>query len=342
MPSRLSLPRLAVSLIACLAFAAAPIIGRGEMVYVTSLTTGELGRFNSENPGSYAPLVNIGSSPTGLAFGPDGKLYIAVSAIYGGTPSIARYDVVADVLETGLYDFADTFRPTSIAFKGNDLLVGSNPLAAFTGPIVQLANIVGGSPPMRSDYTTGGSLVSSPGLALDGSGNLYVSNQTLTYVPVPGYFIASGPVERFDATGSYVNQVVADGASTLAGPTGLVVNGNTLYTASIMNGRILATDLTTDITSVFADTLTPFATGSLAQLSNGNLLAGDASGTNPFEIYRFANDGSLIGSYDLGLGQVGGITVAPVPEPGTLALVGIGLVTGVALLRRRRRATMSA
>lgn len=340
MPSRLSQSRRTTILFACLAVAAIASTARSEMVYVSSFSTGELVRFDSTDPvGTRTTLVAGGTlvAPTSLAFGPDGKLYIGASGDGGvNAPLIARYDIGLNSLST-VHTFAYDIFPGSVAFKGTDLLVGRNPFFGDTGPIVQLAGITSG-PATQSNYTSGGSLASSPGLAIASDGRLYVSDQTYNFLT----FTASGPVKRFDSAGTYVGEVIASGASSLAGPTGLVVNGNTLYTASIMNGRILATDLTTDITSVFADTLTPFATSSLAQLSDGNLLAGDASGANPFEIYRFANDGSLIGSYDLGLAQVGGIAVAPVPEPGTLTLVGIGFVGGVALLRRRRRATMSA
>lgn len=340
MTSRRSFARLAASLFASLSMLAFHATSEGEMVYVASFSSGELARFDSSDPvGTKTTLVAGGAlvAPTSLAFGPDGKLYIGVSGDGGANaPLIARYDVGLNSLST-VYTFAYDVFPGSIAFRGNDLLVGRNPFFADTGAIVQLAGITSG-PPSQSNYTSGGSLASSPGLALAGDGRLYVSDQTYTFMTNT----ASGPVKRFDGSGTYVGELIADGQSSLAGPTGLVIQGNTLYTASIMNGLILATDLTNDTTSVFANTSIPFSTSSLAALSGGNLIAGDASGANPSEIYIFSADGSSFSGYDLGLGQVGGITVAPVPEPGTLALVGMGLAGVTTMLRRRRRATMSA
>ena len=186
--------------------------------------------------------------------------------------------------------------------------------------------------PAVSDYTTGGSLASSPGLALDTSGQLYVSDQTYNI----NTQIASGPVKRFDAAGNYFGEVIADGASGLAGPAGLAISGNTLYTSSIMSGTILQTDLETDITTAFATTGSPFEVGPLALLSDGSLLAGSPSGNG--NIYQFGTDGTLLSTFASGLGQVGGIvTATAVPEPGTLGLAVIGILAGGLWLRQRRR-----
>ena len=221
--------------------------------------------------------------------------------------------------------------PGSLVFQGNSLLIGRNPGFGNTGPIVKMTNMISGTPAV-SDYTTGVSLASSPGLALASDGQLYVSDQTYNFTSG----IASGPVKRFDAAGTYVGEVIADGASGLAGPTGLAISGNTLYTASIMSGTILQTDLTTDITTAFATTGTPFEVGSLALLSDGSLLAGSPSGNG--NIYQFGTDGTLLSTFASGLGQVCGIaTAAAVPEPGTLGLAAIGIVAGGLWLRQRRR-----
>jgi hypothetical protein len=93
--------------------------------------------------------------------------------------------------------------------------------------------------------------------------------------------------------------------------------------------------LTTDITTAFATTGSPFEVGPLALLSDGSLLAGSPSGNG--NIYQFGTDGTLLSTFASGLGQVGGIaTAAAVPEPGTLGLAAISIVAGGLWLRRRR------
>lgn len=302
-----------------------------DTVYVASFTTGELISYDSADPaGTKTVLLPGGSlvSPGALALGPDGNLYIGENGDGSSfAPRVSKYEPATLTLST-VYPFAsfEVF-PGSLVFQGTDLLIGRNPFFSNIGPIVKLANATGG-PLAVSDYTTGGSLASSPGLALAADGRLYVSDQTYTF----GSGIASGPVKRFDAAGGYIGEVIADGASGLAGPTGLAINGTTLYTASIMTGSILQTDLTTDTTTAFATTGSPFEAGTVALLSDGGLLVGSPSGTG--NIYHFSAGGTLLSTFASGLGQIGGI--ATVPEPGT------GIAAGAAaaafwFVRRRQR-----
>jgi len=320
--------------------------GRAETVYFTSYSTGALVRYDTTNPaGTIATVSPSGSTtnPAALALGPDGNLYIGQDGDGSSiAPSISRFNLTTNTLST-VYTFSrsEVF-PGSLAFKGSDLLVGRNPFFGDTGPIVRLTNVTGGTVGV-SDYTTGGSLASSPGIALAADGKLYVSDQTYHFAgPLAGQ--ATGPVKRFDASGAYVGELIADGASGLSGPTGLAIKGTTLYTASIMTGAILQTNLLSDVTTAFASTGSSFEVGALAILSNGEIIAGSPSGSGM--IYDFAANGTLLGSFATGFGQIGGLSVVPtaaVPEidPATggsaLALVA-GLMAVVEQRRRRRGA----
>jgi len=126
--------------------------------------------------------------------------------------------------------------------------------------------------------------------------------------------------------------VISSGSNGLAGPTGLVIDGSTLYTASIMTGAILRTDLITESTASFASVAGAFEVGALARLTDGNLLAGSPSGSG--SIYLLDGDtGAVLDTYASGLGQIGGI--AAVPEPTSLAGLAATLGVGFLLMRRR-------
>ena len=321
--------------------------GRAETVYFTSYSTGALVRYDTTNPAGTITAVSASGSttnPAALALGPDGNLYIGQDGDGASiAPSISRFNLTTNTLST-VYTFSsfDVF-PGSLAFKGSDLLVGRNPFFVNTGPIVKLTNVTGGTVGV-SDYTTGGSLASSPGIALAADGKLYVSDQTYHFA---GTFAgqATGSVKRFDASGAYVGELIADGnssASGLYGPTGLAIKGTTLYTASIMTGAILQTNLLTDVTTAFASAGGSFEVGALAILSNGEIIAGSPSGSG--KIYDFAVNGTLLGSFATGFGQIGGIAVVPTaavpeidPAMGGSALALVAGVMAMVEQRRRRR-----
>lgn len=329
---RLITPSFASSILLALA---AVGVSRADTVYVVSFTTGELVRYDSADPaGTKTLLTGSGSlvAPGAVAVGPDGNIYIGEDGD-GSTfaPRISKFEPATLTLSTVIAFSGFEVFPGSLVFQGNDLLVGRNPFFGNTGPIVKVSNATGGVI-ATSDYTTGGSLASSPGLALAADGRLYVANQTYSF----GSGIASGPVSRFDAAGGFVGEVIASGSSGLSGPTGLAVGGSTLYTASIMNGTILQTNLATDVTTPFASAGSPFEVGALALLADGGLLAGSPSGSG--NIYQFAADGTLLGTYASGLGQIGGIATVAVPEPTTIAMAACGLAAlGRQTLRRGRR-----
>jgi hypothetical protein len=320
---------------ACLSLLITPSTGRCDTVYAVSFSNGELVRYDSADPqGTLTTLVASGQleQPSAVTLGPDGNLYIGTSGDgLSIAPAITRYEISSGTLSP-VYSFGVIGTvPGSLAFQGTSLLVGRNPLLADVGPIVRLTNVIGGGEVTASNYSSGSTLASSPGLAVGADGSFYVSDQSFD----PGTGVAFGPVKRFDASGNYVGEVIADGAAGLAGPTGLVLRGTTLYTASIETGAVLATDLTTTTTQTFGTTGQQYATGVLASLSDGGLLAGDPLAQSPNEIYRFDAQGTLIESYSLGLGEVGGIVTIPVPEPATLTCLGLTAVAGGLWARRR-------
>lgn len=302
-----------------------------DTVYAVSNNNGSIIRYDSANPvGSVVTLSGSGAifNAAGLALGPDGNLYIGESGNFSTVaPAIRRLDLTSNMLST-VYTFSgfDVF-PGSLAFKGNDLLVGRNPFFGDTGAVVRLANATGNSA-TASDYTSGFSLASSPGLALASDGSLYVSSMMYDF----NSGIASGSVVKFDASGAYAGETVAGGGSTgLFGPTGLGIRGTSLFTASIMNGGVLQTNLLTDSTSPFGDTGVPFGASPLAMLSDGGLIVGSAG--NAGTIYRFDAAGNVVDSFNSGLGIIGGVVA--VPEPSTAVTVAIG-IAALAWMRRRR------
>jgi hypothetical protein len=102
-----------------------------------------------------------------------------------------------------------------------------------------------------------------------------------------------------------------------------------------MNGSILQTNLSTDVTQPFASAGGAFEVGPLGLLADGTLLAGSPSGSG--SIYRFGTNGALLETYSSGLGQIGGIVTVAVPEPGAITLAVGGLAAVGWLARRMRR-----
>ncbi len=146
-------------------------------------------------------------NPTGLAFGPDGQLYISSRA--DGTvlryADFERLDVVADGLGT----------PCGLVFDAEGkLYVGDR-----TGKIYRI-----GESGEREDFASIPPSVSAFHLAIDRQGNLYVTGPTLAM---------RDPIYRVSRNGEV--SIVAEG---LARPQGLVVSdAGELWVAAAYRGR---------------------------------------------------------------------------------------------------------
>jgi hypothetical protein len=357
---RLPLNVLCLLVVTCATIAPGSV--RGEWIYAVSKSGNTLVRFDSANTVDLAsieqttPLTTLVSGlaqPAGLALGPDGRLYIAEwgdgAAI---APRISRYDIATNQWAPLVSLNASTQgQPGAIAFRpaglGGQMLVGRVGTLGGTGEgnIVQVSGWNTGSPTVSpSAYNTGITLNGSSGLAVAADGTTYVSNSQ--YVNLAGDPVFIGNVVSLNAAGAYQQQVAAENyfSDGLFGPAGLILDGTSLFIGSVTNSKVFRTNLSTITTTEFGSlgAETYYEVGPVAKLANGSILAASVSGLSG-AISILNSNGSLspLGYYSPGFGQIGGVVIAPVPEPGSVALAMAGLGGLAWAIHRRRRGRAS-
>jgi DNA-binding beta-propeller fold protein YncE len=156
---------------------------------------------------TYAPIIV--RRPWGLAFGPDGNLYVANSS--GATPGIVRVDGPFSDTPGTAHAFVEAGAFFEVAF-GPD----GNLYAAGHGP-VQRFDIVSGLP--IDQFTHGYELDEVRGLAFGSDGYLYVSNFDGCVDGPTGCPGTRGEIVRFDAlSGEFVDIYVRHGEGGLDAP----------------------------------------------------------------------------------------------------------------------------
>jgi hypothetical protein len=274
-----------------------------------SIPTGVPGSITQINPATGVALgtsyFTNGASPGGLAFAPNGDLYVSnfVDQTTPGTGTVQKYAIgggfvapVGTAVATGLN------QPSAILFKGTNLYITETNTAALLGAST---SVPGG----RLSVVDTASATPTPqvlvtGTAATGYAGIALSGNTLYYSD-----LFQGAIDRFD-TGSNtaLAALVAPGGSLLGQfPGGLYVDSPTSILVADLGSHDPVFDMTTG----------------LPDQGNGNLRR-----------YSTVTTNTQIGS-DIVSNIYGGSVINAVPEPGTMALVG-GVAFGFAAWRRNR------
>jgi DNA-binding beta-propeller fold protein YncE len=221
-----------ITIAAALLLAAQPLPHSSDL-YVSGFFDSSVQRFFG--PRSVAPGAPNGTyarpvarRPWGLAFGPDGNLWVAnqqgspgivrVSGPFTATPGVA--EVVVD--GGAFYDLA--FGP-----DGNLYAAGAGPVRRYDVVTHELID----------EFTHGYTLAQTRGIAFGPDGNLYVSNYDSCVSGPAGCSGSKGEIVRFDGvTGDFLGIYIASGQGGLRAPWKIAFNARgELFVANWESGN---------------------------------------------------------------------------------------------------------
>lgn len=218
------------------------VFGPDGNLYVSSIDNGEVQRYSgttgaflntvTTDPFGVDPTFGFALGPLGLAFGPDGNLYVSNDF----TNDVRRYNGTTFAF-LGIFVSAGLDSPTGLVFGPDDNLY----VSSFNTSIVQRYN--GRTGALMGTFATDG-LAGPEQLAFGPDGNLYVAS------------FNTNSVQRFNGTtGALLSDFVTAGAGGLNGPTGLAFgqDGN-LYISSNASNEVLRYNGTT---GAFMDIFVP-------------------------------------------------------------------------------------
>jgi DNA-binding beta-propeller fold protein YncE len=210
------------------------VFGPDGNLYVSSIDNGEVQRYNGTTgaflntvataPFGTDPTFGFALGPLGLAFGPDGNLYVSNDF----TNDVQRYNGTTGA-SLGTFVSAGLDVPTGLVF-GPD---GNLYVSSFNTNVVQRYS--GRTGASMGIFAISNELSGPEQLVFGPDGDLYVASFT------------SNSVERFKGTtGEPMRTFVTPGSGGLNGPTGVAFgrDGN-LYVSSNTSGEVLRYDGTT-------------------------------------------------------------------------------------------------
>jgi streptogramin lyase len=319
---------IALSALAVLAF---PARAFGQQLFVASGGTKDVKQYNGTTGAFTKNFVTAGSGglveTSGITFGPDGNLYVTDDV----TGTVKRYNGT-----TGAYigDFGSGLTtPGQLIFgpDGNLYVSSRDSIARFNGTTGASLGAI-----------TGGGLSICEGVAFAPDGDLLAAS-----VSAPG--VGPGTIKEYNpTTGAYLGDFVPQNSGGLLNPLEMKFgkDGNLYVSDAIYSG----VKRYNGITGAFIDNFVTSGSGGLnAPIGmdfgpDGNLYVYDR-GTDSVLRYN-GSSGAFIDNFASGGGLSTGnfITFGPssatssTPEPGAYALFGSLVLSGMALLRRKRAA----
>ena len=296
--------------------AASPV--RADIIYGLTLDN-EIFAFNSDSPGTTTPLVTITGIGSDTIVGIDWRQSNGV--LYGvgvGTDNSARVYSInsatgAVTSTTNLFaDSADASPFTSVV--GNNFGVDFNPQVVVNGVLGDRLRVISDTgQSLRINLATGATFTDTPlsdggAIAPSVTGIAYANNDNNIATPTTLYGIDSD-----------------DNTLVTVGSLNSVISPNT---GQVFTVGSLGFDVSSFAGFDISDSGTSFAALSRTGGANAGL----------YTINLSTGSATLLGQID-GSVVLRGITARAVPEPGSLAMLGIGGAGWIRFMRRRRNMT---